>query len=95
MASLIAALESTGERPPWSEIQSTSEKTRALWAQFDSLRLSRDGVPQRAFYMSSGEILFFQTVMPTSLRQPFLTNLHEENAGTAHLGVGKTVEHVR
>ena len=92
---LIAALESTGKRPHWSEIQSTSEETRALWAQFDSLQLSQDGVLRRAFYQPSGEILHFQTVMPTSLRQPFMANLHEENAGTVHLGVGKTVDHVR
>jgi hypothetical protein len=56
LAPLIAALEDNKERPPWSAIQSTSEETRALWAQFNSLRLFHDGVLQRAFYQPSGKI---------------------------------------
>ena len=92
---LVDALSMSGQRPPWTDIQSESEETRALWAQFDSLRL-QDGLLQRQFYAANGRVIRMQIIMPSSLRRTFLRSLHKSdgNVGTSHLGVKKTMAHV-
>ena len=36
---LIDSLSTTNQRPAWVDIQSESEETKALWAQFNSLKV--------------------------------------------------------
>ena len=43
---LIDSLSTTNQRPAWVDIQSESEETKALWAQFDSFKV-QNGILQR------------------------------------------------
>jgi hypothetical protein len=73
---LIDALSGSGQRPLWSDVQSETEETRALWAQFDSLRL-QNGMLQRQFYSADGRVTRMQIIMPRPmphcLRKRFYT----------------------
>ena len=92
---LIDALTESDQRPSWSHVQSASEETRVLWAQFASLKM-QENMLYREFYSANGSVMRMQIVMPHSLRKSFLRQLHETdgNVGTAHLGVKKTLAHV-
>ena len=92
---LISVLKALGPRPAWSEMQSASEETRALWAQFESLKFC-ENLLYREFYRPDGTVSRMQIVLPRSLRQSFLHQLHDNggNSATAHLGVSKTQAHV-
>lgn len=92
---LLSAVMTSGPRPPWVDVQSAPEETRCLWAQFESLTV-KDGAICRRFYAPDGSVVRLQLVMPASLRQPFLCQLHncDGNVGTTHLGVKKTQDHV-
>jgi transposase InsO family protein/predicted aspartyl protease len=95
MSVIITALQQAQERPSWVEIQAEVDDARVLWAQYASLSI-KDNLLQRSYYSPDGAIHHWQIVMPASLRQVFLQNLHEShhNVGTAHLGVKKTLAHV-
>ena len=67
---LISVLKVLGPRPAWSEMQSASEETRALWAQFESLKFC-ENLLYREFYRPDGTVSRMQTVLPRSLRQFF------------------------
>lgn len=82
-------------RPDWKDVQSSSEETRALWAQFDSL-IMQNNVLYRKYYSSAGGVQHLQIVMPTALRKAFMTAVHSPPTPTAtsHLGIKKTQQHV-
>jgi RNase H-like domain found in reverse transcriptase/Reverse transcriptase (RNA-dependent DNA polymerase) len=88
MQPLLTAIRNGGHRPMWSDVQSSSEETRILWGQFDSLRVQED-VLYRQFHRADGSVSCLQIVMPTSLRQRLLEQLHCHggNIVTSHLGV--------
>jgi hypothetical protein len=92
---VLEAVMKAGPRPPWTEVQSSPEDTRALWAQYKSLEMI-DGILYRKFYQHNGTVERLQIVMPAKLRKPFLCQLHESkfNTGTAHMGIKKTQAHV-
>jgi hypothetical protein len=91
---IINAIECGSGKPTWTEIQSVSETTRVLWAQFESLKLL-EGVLHREFYTGNGTVLRTHIVLPISLQQQFLKQIHEQNVTTAHLSRRKTSEHVQ
>jgi len=95
LKSLIEALLSTGQRPSWTDIQSESEETKMLRAQFDSLKIQNEML-QRQFYSADGTVTTMQMIIPNRRRNTFLHNLRktEGNVGMAHLGIQKTCEHV-
>jgi hypothetical protein len=76
--------------------KSSSEETRILWTQFQSLLLC-DEVLYRQFYRADGTVSHLQFVLPTSLRSSFLHHIHDTggNVATTHLGVKKTQNHVQ
>jgi predicted aspartyl protease len=92
---LMSALQNGTGRPPWKEVQSASEETRTLWAQFQSLEIV-DNVLYRHFYKPDGTVKCKQIIMPSNLRKAFLQQLHAPSVQlpTSHLGVKKTQEHV-
>ena len=92
---ILEALLRSEPRPSWMTIQSETDETRALWAQYRSLKI-HDNLLQREFYSADGTILRLQVIIPSSMRQLFLRHLHETdgNVATAHLGVKKTLAHV-
>ena len=92
---ILEALLRKEQRPSWADIQSAPEETRALWAQYESLKI-KDNLLQREFFSPDGKISHMQIIIPISLRQLFLRSLHEtdRNTVTSHLGVRKTLAHV-
>jgi transposase InsO family protein len=96
MKPILTVMRNGGSRPFWKDIQSYSEETRSLWAQFASLCIHND-ILYRKFYQADGAIERLQIVMPHSLRKTFLKSLHgsEGNVATAHLGIRKTQCHVQ
>ena len=92
---ILEALLRSEPRPSWMTIQSETDETCALWAQYRSLKI-HDNLLQREFYSADGTILRLQVIIPSSMRQLFLRHLHETdgNVATAHLGVKKTLAHV-
>ena len=93
---LLTVLRNGGQRPAWSDVQSSSEETRILWAQFASLRV-QDGILYRMYHRADGSVDHLQVILPAGLRQAFLRQLHCSggNAVTSHLGVRKTQVHVQ
>jgi len=79
-------------RPEWKQLETESEKTRTLWAQFDSLEL-KDGVLYRRFYRPDGTISHLQLIVPRTLRQQFMKLAHEGAGG--HVGNRRTREQVQ
>ena len=69
-----------------------SPMLRALWCKFESLVL-RDNVLCRIFHHNTGSVLYYQTVIPKSLRLPFMELIHSDAAG--HLKFAKSVEHAQ
>ena len=92
---ILDAVVAAAPRSAWYDVQSSSEETRALWAQYKSLQII-DSVLFREFYRSNGEVDHLQIVMPVVLRIAFIRQIHESNCnvGTAHLGIKKTQWHV-
>lgn len=86
----ISWLESN-ERPPWSYVQGRSPMIRSLWQQFDSLVIL-DGVLYRSFYDSNGIVSYYQLILPTEIKVPFLEMIHNDAAG--HLKLAKCAQHV-
>jgi hypothetical protein len=93
---LLTVIRNKGQRPTWSDVQSSTEETRILWGQFASLRI-QDNALCRKFHRANGAISHSQIVMPASLRQRFLEQLHGEggNVATSHFGIRKTQAHVQ
>ena len=87
----IEWLESNS-RPPWEEIRSFSPALRALWQQYESL-IMRDGVIYRIFHDSYGDAQYYQLVLPSKLKIPFLELVNADAAG--HLKLSKCIPHVQ
>jgi hypothetical protein len=92
---LIDAVSAAKSRPDWCEVQTESEETRRLWAQYDAL-VMQDGLLCRKFFRFDGSVQYLQIIMPTSMRLAFLKALHENslNVASTHLGIRKTEAHV-
>ncbi len=88
---LRAASDRTG-RPEWKQLEMSSEDTRTLWAQFDSLELV-DGVLYRRFHKVDGSVDHLQLIVPRLLRNQFLKLVHEGAGG--HFANRKTQEQVQ
>jgi hypothetical protein len=79
---LIEILQAGVERSVWDQIQPSSEETRILWAQFQSLLL-RDEVLYRQFHRADGTVSHLQFVSPASLRSSFLRHIHDTSGNVA------------
>ncbi|CAB4041567.1 Hypothetical predicted protein, partial [Paramuricea clavata] len=80
-------------RPGWSVVSPRSKVTKTYWAQWDSLCL-KNNVLYRKWESSDGTDIRLQLVVPNSLKQPILTQLHN-HVTAGHFGVTKTVERIR
>ena len=79
------------ERPPWPDVQGQSPMLRALWQQVESLVLF-DGVLYRSFYDTNGIVSYYQLILPSEIKVPFLEMIHNDAAG--HLKYAKCIQHV-
>lgn len=79
-------------RPSWDLIKSSSPALRALWQQYKYL-VMRNGVMCRIFYNFDGTFAYYQLVLPSSLKVPFLEAVHTDIVG--HFKFAKCVGHVQ
>ena len=85
----IAQAISDGKpRPSWDEIAAFSEETKALWRQWNRLKLFQ-GCLVRRFEKPEGGLQCLQTVMPKARRSAFIEILHAGVNG-GHLGRRRT-----
>ena len=64
----------------WDDVAPYSEGVKALWRQWDRLRIM-DRVLARQFMDTSSRTCHWQIVMPLALRTEFISALHESVAG--------------
>ena len=82
----------SAQRPGWKNLETRSEETRTLWAQYESLEL-KEGVLYRRFHRVDGSVDYLQLVMPRLLRETFLQLVHSGAGG--HFAVRKTADQVQ
>ena len=85
---VIEWLERSTAKPDWDEVAPCGECTKVYWAQWDSLQLI-NGVLHRLWETPSGDAVVRQLVVPTSLREKVLKELHG-SATTGHFSIAKT-----
>jgi len=68
-------LQSDGDKPVWDDVAMRSESTKALWSQWERLRL-RGGVLYRTFHRTDGKIDFLQVVVPFDMCKDFFKSCH-------------------
>lgn len=77
------------ERPEWQNVSAACVELKSYWSSFDSLEIRND-ILFHKFENDIENSITWQIVLPTSLRQNVLHQLH--NVPTArHLGVKKTL----
>ena len=81
------------EKPKWDDVANYSEKTKALWRQYDRL-LVCNGVLKRVFVSDDNHDEYLQIVMPEALRGEFIRNVHA-GIGGGHLGRRRTEAAIR
>jgi hypothetical protein len=89
---VLTWIEGDCGRPQWDEVKSASPFLRSLWQQYESL-VTREGALYRIFHASDGQVLYYQLVLPASLKVAFLQLTHADAAG--HLKLIKCIEHVK
>ena len=82
-----------GCRPTVKEMKGAERLTRALWAQFDNLKM-HDGVLYRQCYFEGNQEPVWQTIVPHGLRRRIFKALHSD-AAAGHLGVDRTLSNIR
>ena len=80
-------------RPSWEDISHTNKETKTYWAQWSRLEL-HNGVLCRKYFDTKTDTTFLQIVLPKSLRDEILTELHD-HVTSGHLGTMKTLEKVK
>jgi len=93
LGKIIAWKESCPSRPAWKDVSTENKTIKTYWSQWDCLSL-RNGVLCQRWESEAGDKVHWQLVMPSSLRNDVLQELHtEETAG--HLDVNKTLGRVK
>lgn len=93
LGKIIAWKESCPSRPAWKDVSTENKAIKTYWSQRDHLSL-QNGVLCQRWESEAGDEVRWQLVMPSSLRNDVLQELHtEETAG--HLGVNKTLGRVK
>ena len=82
-----------GHKPEWSEVASLGLEIKYFWHRWQLLCI-REGVLYRRWESENGNDIKFLVIVPKTLRQFVLSQLHDGVTG-AHLGIGKTLGKVR
>ena len=96
ISQVIEWLESSQERPPWKDVVRLDNTTKALYSQWETLKMD-NGVLCREWYPQGtgrGARSVLQVVAPSEIRQRLLQSLHNSPSG-GHLGRTKTLLRVR
>ncbi|MCW4335043.1 MAG: RNase H-like domain-containing protein [Candidatus Thiodiazotropha endolucinida] len=83
----------TNQRPNWEDISRTDDETKTYWAQWSRLVLHKSVLCRKYFDVKT-DTHFLQILVPSSLRDEVLTQLHD-NVTAGHLGTTKTMEKVQ
>jgi hypothetical protein len=76
IGSILAMMKNHSNKPFWDKVAELSADAKALWRQWDNLRLFH-GMLMRRFMNPDGRPNRLQTIMPRSRRMSFITLLHE------------------
>jgi hypothetical protein len=90
---ILEAKENGDQRPSWQEVSDKSPALKALWAQWDSLRVE-NGLLKRAWESVDGKAVTMQLVLPKCRVKEVLQEIHGGTSG-AHFGVNKTLGKIR
>lgn len=90
---LLQCREVQETRPGWETVSDKSPELKALWAQWNSLRVE-NGLLKRAWESTDGKHVTMQLVLPRAYVRPVLEEMHGGTSG-AHLGINKTLAKVR
>ena len=74
-------------RPTWKDVSSLSSAIKTYWVNWDLLEV-KDGALTRRWESDDGKEKNWKIVLPRSLRQNILEELHSSNTG-CHLGMNK------
>lgn len=80
---IIKIMDGGGEKPPWDVVFPWSGVGKALWHQWDRLRLM-NGLLYRQYWCSQTSVMDRQVVVPHSMREMVIRLLHE-GVGVSHL----------
>ena len=89
----ILRAKEKGTRPEWKDVSDKSIELKALWAQWDSLRII-DGLLKRAWESPDGKEVTMRLVIPRCRVSKVLQEVHNGVSG-GHFGVNKTLNKVR
>src|SRR5208282_2484683 len=93
IAQIFFAVRDQLSRPSWVAIAAGSEETKALWRQWERLRIFR-GYLVRRFERPEGCLLCLQIIIPKNKREEFINLVHcGVNGG--HLGRRRTQRQVQ
>lgn len=90
---LLKYREEQDVRPGWEAVSDKSPELKALWAQWNSLRVE-NGLLKRAWESADGRHVTMQLVLPRAYVQRVLEEVHGGASG-AHLGMNKMLAKVR
>lgn len=90
---LLKWKEENRQRPGWEEVSPESPTLKAMWVQWESLRVE-NGLLKRAWESADGRNVTMQLVVPKEYVPKVLEEVHGGSSG-AHLGVNKTLGKVR
>jgi hypothetical protein len=90
---ILEAKENGDQRPCWQEVSDKSPALKALWAQWDSLRVE-NSLLKRAWESVDGKAVTMQLVLPKCRVKEVLQEIHGGTSG-AHFGVNKTLGKIR
>lgn len=93
ISQILTKKENGEEKPVWAEVSSKSREFKALWAQWESLRVE-NGLLKRAWESADGKSVTMQLVLPKNRVREVLAEVHDGKSG-GHLGVNKTLAKVR
>ena len=89
----ILRAKEKGTRPEWKDVSDKSIELKALWAQWDSLRII-DGLLKRAWESPDGKEVTMRLVIPRCRVSKVLQEVHNGVSG-GHFGINKTLKKVR
>jgi len=85
---IIKLKENDDAKPPWEAVALDSHDVKTLWAQWPRLAV-KDGLLKRRFEEANGLSSYWQVIIPTSLRNEFLSFAHGGMTG-GHFGRRRT-----
>jgi len=85
---MLELMQSSQVKPPWEAVALSSRNGKTLWAQW-SLLAVKEGLLKRRFESADGKTVWWQAVMPASLRTEFIQIAHGGMTGV-HFGRRRT-----